>query len=308
MSFKIERGLFRFEFTDHHAVLGIPVDASKGDVRKRYLKIARRLHPDSNRAASEADKEQANQILSKLVNPAYEQLSQDKGEYLLSLKHLGKRLATEGGKIPISSQTAKKLVQAGASLDNLYKSSVKNLASQQYESLTQVLDTIGEISELNLIYLRLKGGEKIGQPSRPEENVDQKQPTESKATVPSPPSLLEKHLRRAEGYLTKNNFASAVLELREALKLDPNSSSCHSLLGYAYLKQNQAAMARVHVNKALQLNPKDERALKCKKFIENMAQKSGSKSRVAPKSDGTKPPDKSGGGGLFGGIFGGKKK
>lgn len=308
MSFKIERGLFRFEFTDHHAILGIPVDASKSEVRKRYLKIARRLHPDSNRSASEVDKEQANQLLSKLVNPAYEELSQDKGEYLLSLKHLGKRLATEGGKLPVSGQTAKRLAQAGASLDNLYKSSVKNLASQQYESLAQALDTIGEISEFNLIYLRLKGGEKIGQPSLPEETTKQKQPTESKPTPPPAASHLEKYLRRAEGYLAKNNFASAVLELREALKLDPNSSSCHSLLGYAYLKQNQAAMARVHINKALQLNPREERALKCKKFIENMAQKnSGGKSKVAPKSEGTQPPDKSGGG-LFGGIFGGKKK
>jgi hypothetical protein len=41
MSFQIERGLFKFDFTDHHAVLGIPVNADVKEVRKRYLKIAR---------------------------------------------------------------------------------------------------------------------------------------------------------------------------------------------------------------------------------------------------------------------------
>jgi len=76
MSFKIDSGLFKFNFTDHHAVLGVPVDAEFKDIRKRYLKIARCLHPDSCSAQSEADKQRANQLLSKLVNPAYENFSQ----------------------------------------------------------------------------------------------------------------------------------------------------------------------------------------------------------------------------------------
>ncbi|NET50396.1 MAG: J domain-containing protein, partial [Merismopedia sp. SIO2A8] len=46
MALKIDRGLFNTDFTDHHAVLGVPIDASSKDVRKRYLRIARRLHPD----------------------------------------------------------------------------------------------------------------------------------------------------------------------------------------------------------------------------------------------------------------------
>ncbi|NET53020.1 MAG: J domain-containing protein, partial [Merismopedia sp. SIO2A8] len=83
MSFQIERGLFKFDFTDHHAVLGIPIGADKKEVRKRYLKIARNLHPDSSKAEGEAEKQQANQLLSKLVNPAYEQLSKDDREYLV---------------------------------------------------------------------------------------------------------------------------------------------------------------------------------------------------------------------------------
>ena len=74
MSFQIDRGLFKFDFTDYHAVLGVSVDADVKEVRKQYLKIARLLHPDSSKSNDEAEKQQANMLLTKLVNPAYEQL------------------------------------------------------------------------------------------------------------------------------------------------------------------------------------------------------------------------------------------
>ncbi len=76
MSFRVDSGLFKFDFTDHHAILGVPVDADAKDIRKRYLKIARRLHPDSSSFLDSTEKEWANQLLAKLVNPAYEKLSQ----------------------------------------------------------------------------------------------------------------------------------------------------------------------------------------------------------------------------------------
>ena len=77
MSFQIDQGLFKFDFIDNHAILGVPISADSKEVRKRYLKIARRLHPDSLTTNSDAVKHQATQLLSKLVNPAYEKLSKD---------------------------------------------------------------------------------------------------------------------------------------------------------------------------------------------------------------------------------------
>lgn len=339
MSFQIERGLFKFDFNDHHAVIGVPVDADVKEVRKRYLKIARRLHPDSCKAASDNEKKLANQLLSKLVNPAYEQLSQGNNrDYLVTLGHMGRRLAAEGAKIPLASEAAKQLFRAGANLDNAYKSVVQKLATTQYDSLDQVLDKIAEISELNMVYLILSKGElqkstdrrpeartateagsKGAQTATPGRNKDPNAPTPpgtpTRPTSPLPDSGLTRsaeYVRRAEGYIAKNNFAAAVLELREALKLDPNNSRCHSLLGASYLKQNQATMAKVHINKALQLNPNDELALKGKKHLEALAQKAnGGAQKAAPPPSPGKQPDKSGksgGGGLFGGLFGGKKK
>ncbi|NEO97536.1 MAG: tetratricopeptide repeat protein [Symploca sp. SIO2E9] len=312
MSFQIERGLFKFDFTDHHAVLGIPIGANKNEVRKRYLKIARNLHPDSSKAKDETEKQQANQLLSKLVNPAYEQLSKDDREYLVMLERLGKRLAADDNKVPIASEAAKKLFQAGVGLENSYKSSVNNLASKQYDSLDEVLDAIAALSELNMVYLMLNGRVELNAPKVkvPRGGAGNNKVDKDKVTPNAPPSAppVDPHLRRAQAYIAKENFAAAVLELREGLKQKPDHSKYHSLLGYSYLKQKQAAMAKVHINKALQLNPKDETALKCKKFIESRSTKTGGSKSGTPKSPQNKSVNQSGGSGLFGKMFGGKKK
>lgn len=313
---QIDRGLFKENFNDHHAVLGVSVNASKGEVRKRYLRIARKLHPDSNRSKSEEEKKQANELLSKLVNPAYEQLSQDNREYGVMLKRMGQRLAEDKGKVLYSSDAAKQLAQAGANVESLYKSLLQNLAANQYQSLAQALDNIGEISELNLVYL-IKGGKVSNEPT-PVAPIDKKIGKGGESSdgnvdkiPPKEESRASAYLRRAQGYLEKKNFARAVLELREALKLEPNNAHCHSLLGIAYLQQKQAAMAKVHINKALQLNPRDERALKAKRFLEKATSKVGeaktSTSQKDNKKESRKKPDKTGGGGLFGGLFGGNK-
>ncbi|HEY9666215.1 MAG TPA: DnaJ domain-containing protein [Coleofasciculaceae cyanobacterium] len=329
MSFKIERGLFKFDFIDHHAVLGIPIGTEEKEVRKRYLKIARKLHPDSFKGGTETEKKLANQLLSKLVNPAYELLSQSNRDYLVSLGHLGRRLAAEGTKIPQASEAAKQLFRSGPNLENAYRSFVQKLASTQYEVLDQALEKIAEMSELNMVYLMLSKGELGGAKPPVGSGMGAGRPTAGAGTgrpatgagaaaggtagpgMPLPDSGMSRsaeYMRRAEGYMAKNNFAAAVLELREALKLDQNNSNSHTLLGIAYLKQNQATMAKVHINKALQLNPKDERALKAKQYLDKLAQKTGTKPSAPSNPAQGKPSDKSGGGGLFGGLFGGKKK
>ena len=327
MSFNIDRGLFKFDFIDHHAVLGIPVNADVKEVRKRYLKIARNLHPDTIKVTSEAEKKLANQLLSKLVNPAYEELSQNHRDYVVNLGHMGRRLAGEKGKIPLNGEAAQKLSKAGPNLDNSYKSLVQSFAVKQYESLDQVLEKIAQLSELNMVYLMLSGG-KMGTASvtsdgttgsgatekakPPSSGTDKMRPPVMDKTSPSDSGLsrVGEYIRRAEGYMAKQNFAGAILELREALKLEQNNSRGHTLLGVAYLKQNQPGMAKVHINKALQLNPKDELALKGKRHLEGLAQKNNTtgKQTTPPKPEPSKSSDKSSGGGLFGKMFGPKKK
>jgi hypothetical protein len=40
MSFQLQRGLFQFDFTDRHAILGVSVNAQEAHIRTRYQAIA----------------------------------------------------------------------------------------------------------------------------------------------------------------------------------------------------------------------------------------------------------------------------
>jgi tetratricopeptide (TPR) repeat protein len=270
--------------------------------------MAQRLHPDKCKNKSEQEQNLANELLSKLVNPAYEILSKDKSrnEHLIVLTQTGKRLSDEAHKITIASDVAQKLYQAQNNIDQVYQELLNSLAQDQYVSLEQASVTIAHLSELNLVYLMLKQGQGIRR------NVQQNVPlatnpvtpasSSSKETAPNPQTATNPnnpaaaYLRRAQEYIDRNNFSKAILELRDAVQIEPNNSACHSLMGLAYLKQQQISMARVFVNKALQLNPEDAIALQCKQALE----------RLDPKSKTSSNPPK--GGGLFGGLFGGKKK
>ncbi|MCP6758896.1 MAG: J domain-containing protein [Fischerella sp. CENA71] len=311
MSFKIDQGLFKYDFIDYHAILCVPINANIKEIRKRYLKIAWHLHPDSSSAFSSTEKQLASDFLSKLVNPAYEKLSQEKKytEYVIVLSQMGKRLLQESAALELTTDVAKQLVNA-PNVEQAYKVAIAKIAETQYDSLEQVVQIIGLVSELNLVYLMRNPGKPIA--TSPLQAVS---PKVSKATAPQPEppkedsAVILQYIRRSQDLIAKNQITQAEVELRDALKLEPNNSHCHSLIGMVYLRQNRTTMAKVHIDRALQLDPKNETALEGKRKIEQMSgQKPGSAKAAATSSAAAKQPDKSGGGGLFGGLFGGKKK
>ncbi len=315
MSFKITQGLFQFDFTDHYAVLGVPLDAQPNPIRKRYMQIARRLHPDSCKAETPEEQKLASNLLAKLVSPAYNQLTKDRdrAEYTVILKTMAKRLVQEKDQLKINSESAKKLLTS-QNFDEDYKKALEELANQEYESFSKTLEIMGQISELNLVYLLRKqssGKSLTAAPSTAKPAPPAATPTaaavtpveEKKPGAPSAPksaSRVDKLCDRAEELMKLDNFAEAVVQLKEAIKLEPKNSKCHGLLGMVYLKQNQASMAKVHISQALKLNPQEPVALKAKKELEKPAEQSSGKSK-----DRAGKQDKSGGG-LFG-LFGKKK-
>ena len=306
MSFEMTKGLFKYDFTDQHAILGVPLDAEYKDIRKRYMKIVPRLHSDTCSFESQADKDWANQFLSKVVNPAYNKFSKesDRKEYNLLLTAIGKRVAKEQAKMQIESEAAKQLVTA-KNWEEAYKTAVSKLALKQYESVKETEDAIGQISELNMVYLLRK--ERQGPPPPPPSPTDDKRlkktdpPTPTPTPTPPPIQVtqprtdppVEASCRRAQGFMDSKNYAKASLELREALKRDPKHSKAHALLAMCYLEQNQATMAKLEMNKALASNPEEPTALDVKKKLEQASAK-------AKKGD-EKP-------GFFASLFGGKKK
>jgi curved DNA-binding protein CbpA len=286
MSFQINHGLFKLDVDDYYAVLGLPINAEPEEVRPRYLKIVQKLHPDTSQINGETEKNLANQILSKLVNPAYKTLSKesDRKEYQLLLSETGRTLTFNSDKGAEKSEIEKEFRKAGANFEKVYRKMIDGIAVDQYDSLQEVIKKIAKLTEVNLIYLKVrpeledlvKARAKIAvskQRSAEQESrqapVDvqtpaQKPPGETPAQKPpareekeAPLSPVANYLKRAEEMIEKNNLDRAILDLKDALKLEPNNSSCHGLIGLAYLRSGQMGMAKVHIKKAKQLSPGD---------------------------------------------------
>lgn len=314
----IAQGLFKLDLTDYHAILGISLEAEPKQVRKRYLKIARKLHPDSLSGASDTEKQQASELLSKMVNPAYEKLSQEKesSEYQVVLRMQGQQLSRQNNLV-LETEAAQALVKSN-NVDHAYNTALKELVDQQYESLDDVPTIIGKISELNAAYLMRKSGS-AGGGSAPAAAptaaapTAASTPTQNGAAAPAgtaasagaaapPPAARPQRRNLAEGYLNRakefemqKDFSRAILELREAVKSFPTNADCHSHLANAYLKAGQSTMAKIHSNKALDLDPENQLAAMVKKSVERKT--GGGQAGKTAKSKG----------GLFG-LFGGKKK
>ncbi len=304
MTFQIDRGLSQFDYADHYAILGLPMTSEAGEIRKRYLQIARSLHPDS---CPEANKDLASQLLSKLVNPSYQVLSQERerSEYTILLRLLSQRLAQEHPAIELESESALQLLQTPADSEDFYKRTVNELAQQQYQSLDQALAVTSQLSELNLAYLMAQVGARAGVNSPRPEKPDHGGPTPSAQEAPPDPELTDssisayvnQYYRRAELLIAKNNLQPAIVELRDALKLQPQNSKCHSLMGTTYLKLNQLTMAKIHFNQAIKYDSRNAMALMGKEQVEQLERHTKT----------ARTPQKTTRGGLFG-LFGGGKK
>lgn len=303
MDLKIDRGLFSSDFIDHHAVLGVPVEADPKAVRKRYLKIARRLHPDSSAITSDEERQLAQELLSKLVNPAYEKLSTQKDneikEYNLLLSLKGKQLNQQQDTVVIGSKAAQQLAGSG-NVKQAYTEAIQSLSDQQYESLSECLDMIGQISELNMVYLMRQ--QPKGRSVPPPPPIDDKPgPTKEpiKKEPKKPKDLVDRALERAMEFERRGDFPAAIGELREAIQMNPMNpkvASCHSRLANIYFSSKQQTMAKIHARKALETNPQDELARAILDRIEGKNKTKGQQASQKGKS------------GIFSGLFGGKKK
>ena len=328
MSFEINRGLFALDIVDHHAVLGIPLTSASRGIRKRYLRIAPRLHPDTCDAATSEGKEYAKDLMSKLVNPAYATLSNDskRAEHDAVLRVIQGRLAEKPSSIPLRSSMADQLRKA-ADLQGTYNKLIEQVAKIQYGDLRKTLAAIATISELNLIYLA-RSSKAVNTPRsatsapprpaapssppqrkpRPGASTSDSSENSTSSATSARVSFNERALQRATELVNKGQLSMAVQELKDALKRDGNNAGSHALLGKVYLQQNQTTLAKVHLNRALALEPGHPIAAAAKQKLERLAGASGTtpSSRSKGKSSGSK--NKSDNGGLFGGLFGGRKK
>jgi tetratricopeptide (TPR) repeat protein len=299
MSFQLDRGLFQFDFTDRHAILGVSVNAEEVNIRERYQAIARLLHPDSGKWKTEAEQQLAVKLFSRLVTHAYGQLSRSSQlkEQTIMLELLGKRLVEQGNQLEIADPLCQQLYQSGNDFELVYDRLLTEMAVKQYTDLVESEEIVNQISELNMVYLLRKQLQST-RSTPPTASIDPisggvKPATSSDVAKASP---VEGALRRAEDYMSKKVWVKAVPELRDAIGVDPTNARAHALLGLVYLHQQQKTMAKISMNKAIQLAPKDPHVIKAKQEFDR-GSNGTSKSKTAAK----KPNE-----GIFGGIFGKK--
>jgi tetratricopeptide (TPR) repeat protein len=301
MSFQLDRGLFQFDFTDQHAILGVGVNAEEMDIRERYTAVARLLHPDSAQWKTDTDRQLAVRLFSRLVTHAYGKLSRSsqREEQTIMLQLLSKRLLEEKTQLQIADPFCQQLYQSGADFEQVYNQILTQLVAQQYKSLAESISAINQISELNLVYLYRKQLQSFR--STPQPGVVNPVVGAAKEPAPGEPakvSPIEGALRRADEYLSMKNWGKAVQELREATSVEPTNARAHALLGLAYLRQQQTTMAKLSINKAIQLNAKDPQVIQAKQEFDRAAGTNNSASKAtAKKSEG-----------IFGGLFGNNKK
>ena len=313
MVFQIQRGLFSTEFADHYALLGVPITADAKEVRKSYLKIARRLHPDSTAISGTDEKQLAEQLLSKFINPAWECLSQEKPrvEYFVVMKMKGQGAAAGDNTVVTTFGPYARSLFVAPDVDLKYRSAVQELSEKQYDVLNQAEELTAQLSELNLVYLMKTEGRTIGTSARsPGESASSSNASPQATPAANPytarKSLAEPYFNRAELAHRRQNYAQAILELRDALKLEPSNSRFHALLGMVYLEQKQGTMARIHFDKALGSNPDEPMALLGKQTLLKMSgQTPAAGAKANTKAAAGAKDGKSGG--LFGGLFGKKK-
>ncbi len=327
MLFELNHGLFKYGVKDYHAILGLPITANAKDIRLRYLKIAYVLHPDTCRANTEEEKKKASEILSKLVNPAYENLSKDKlhRECQLVLSETGRQLADQSYDLDLVTESAKKLYSETNNTEKLYLELIEKLATDQYQDLSSVGKKIALMSELNMVYLiaqkspkksyatsnvkpassgiestdpsineedQVSTGRKVSSDNKNSEPQDISMGSKRDVSGGAKMSKVEKLIQSAKQHQENGNFEQGIFDLREAVKIEPNNFQIHALLSSFYLKQGNLPYAKVHYKKAFELNAQDPFLKEIKKELDGEKKKSSDQGGAKTPSKGTSKDNK----------------
>jgi tetratricopeptide (TPR) repeat protein len=275
---------------DPYAILGISVAADEKRLFKRYRTVAMRLHPDRFVQASRASGAGAEQLIARTINPAYEKVKQEKNraEVTALLRLQARRHTREGTLVPQSDIARELMRQPVHGADVFYEQAVSALAERQFDDLAQFPEITTTLGELNLVYLQLKMGDLFHRekrsglistaevPTTPVAEVMQRQ-----QTVAPTVSYSRRHFDRAQQYVQKGVYDKAIVELKDAVRLEPNQAEYHALMSYAYLRQDMGGMSKVYCRQAIKFDPNNSLA-------KQVAQKIGLVTEATPTA--TKTP------------------
>lgn len=81
----------------------------------------------------------------------------------------------------------------------------------------------------------------------------------------------QRHYQRAIEQLKMRKTGAAVQELQGAIEADPTTSDYHALLAKIHLDKGLISLAKLNLRQALKLNPNDALAQACQKKLEAQA-------------------------------------
>ena len=112
-------------------------------------------------------------------------------------------------------------------------------------------------------------------------NFDARQAAVSTLTTISPTAqeCARRHYQRALDRLKMRDTKLAVQELRDAIEADPYSSDYHALLAKIHLDKGLPGMANINLRQALKLNPEDALAQECLQKLQAQSTKSNKTER-----------------------------
>jgi len=214
---------------DLFATLGIDPNASDSEIKKAYLKLAKKYHPDKFLQEND-EKHEAHKIFSK-ITVAYDVLSdaRKKNNYLELRTLLADRLPENQKVIAVS--------------DNQTNSQAK--AGHAQTIVTPIINNSVSNSVNN--------------------SVDTSKPPEIKAPPESSNSTAEILKTEQAGifynkglnYMKSKNYDKAIESFKQAISIKKDIAEYHSQLGLAYQNKNWTGMAQGEFRVAQKLNPKD---------------------------------------------------
>ncbi|MEK6302862.1 MAG: DnaJ domain-containing protein [Acidobacteriota bacterium] len=224
----VARRLHFYASADHYEVLGLSRQATTGEVKAAYYRMAKKFHPDRHRHTEQGELQTQLETLFALITQAYDTLT-DRAQREAYDDRLRKSPSTS----PVNVSPA---INVDGSAQRRPLSSQPNgtgehaANSQAAESgpLPQAV-TQGALSEL---------------------------PQPTRAAVGKPAQIAEQLYNQGRGLFEKKQYHGAVHMLREAIKLDPSRAPYHFHLGMALVRNPRTRHeAEGHLGKAAELDP-----------------------------------------------------
>jgi curved DNA-binding protein CbpA len=257
----VTEGLAQYS-QDHYAVLGVPIDADLEEIRRNYRNKTKLLHPD--RFIREPEKRKSAEVLlSRVVNPAFETLSNSdrRRDYDLLLRLASIKFRDNQTPLPNSPEVLRlSPARNMEELKILYCKEIEALTKNQYadlndNQLTNALSTVNLGFLILSIPLEKYAGSKT---ARPEVSNVPAVPITPVDNAKDASNWSQRHFERGKELVDKRQFKEAIRSFKEAIRLAPSAANYYSHLGLAYLSQGFPGMAKAEFQRALQLDPKDE--------------------------------------------------